>query len=522
MIFIFGLSLAPPPIIHLRSNPPIWNATLPQDTYQTFPDFTYPSPVDPWVPRYPDVTTLDGDLVLDGDQVMLIENSSYAIQGSVLLKDQATLIFKNADIYLKPKTEYHSTDPVPNIYNLMSTDESSLQIINSTIYCKQRAQAAFYNSSTCHITDSNTSMVLIYGYDTTLFSLENVEASAIYLGEDASLKIYSSNVEWILPTTRNQTNYPLEIGDPRLDASDTSIEHLMLFYKNSTIRVDKATIGYHEDWNSFRDLAPRGKGFNITLTRSSVSAVTLMALYSQLEINDVSDLTDVNNLMGHLIAVNCSLPRLLMDEEGTVEDCSIGRLTLYSGDYDLSRSRFDVLFVRAGTTNLIVDQVKLDMFAGNMFNCTLLGDMTFENETAVGIRGDSRVTRSYPIQVLKGDRAAVGVDLRLFNSTGDVLWSGKTDANGRADLGATFYRKESGLSRRSPEFADTLRLVVSEASGSKEVPLKFTSDTPVILVFPEFQRPVWTEWWFIEVSAAVLAIIVCALFLGNKMWKRGS
>jgi hypothetical protein len=247
-----------------------------------------------------------------------------------------------------------------------------------------------------------------------------------------------------------------------------------------------------------------------------------MALYSQLEINDVSDLADVNNLMGRLTAVNCSLPRLLIDEEGTVEDCSIGRLTLYSGDYDLSRSRFDTLFVRAGTTNLIVDQVKLDMFAGNMFNCTLLGDMTFENETVVGIRGDSRVTRSYPIQVLYGDRAAVGVDLRLFNSTGDVLWSGKTDADGRANLGATFYRKESGLSRRSPEFADTLRLVASGTSGEKEVPLKFTSDTPMFFVFPtESERPMWAQGWFVETVSVVIAIIVVILFLSERVRRRG-
>jgi hypothetical protein len=523
IIFIFGLSLAPPPIIQLRSNPPIWNAALPQDEYETTPRLAYPSPVGPWVPRYRDVRTWEGDMILDGDQVMLVENCSYAIQGSVLLKDQATLIFKNVDIYLKPKIEVYTTDPVPYGYNMMFIDESKIQIINSTIYSEQRASAGFYNTSTCHITDSNASMVFFFGYDTTLFSLENVEASAIFLGEGAILRLDSSNVIWVVPTTQDQaTDRTLKVGNLRLEASDSSIQYLTVFYMNSTIQVDEPTIGFHENWNSFRDLAPGGKGFNVTLTRTNVSVVTLMAEYSRLEINNVSDLADVYNIRGHLSAVNSSLPRLAIYGEGSVDECSIGRLTLFSGSYELSRSRFDVLFLRAGTSNVSTDQVKVNMFAGNMFNCSLSGDLAVENETVAGIRGNSKVNRSYPIQVLNGDRAAVGVDLRLYNSTSYLLWSGKTDDKGRADLEVTFYLEEFTISKPSPEFADTLRLMVSGVLGEKEVPLKFTGDTPVIVVFPPGpERPLWAQGWFVETISVVIAIIVVLLFLSERVRRRG-
>ena len=373
ILFIVGLTLVPPPIIQLRPNPPVWNTTPPQAISDTFPNLGYPSSVGAWVPKYQDVRTWDGDLILTGDQVMLIENCSYAIQGSVLLKDQAKLVFKNADIYLKPKNGFYTTDPVPYIYNLMSTDGSDLQIINSTIYSEQRAQAAFFNGSTCHIADSNSSTIFFFGYDTAKLFFENADNSAIYLADDAALRLNSSKVEWVLPTTRDQTSYALDVGDLRLDASDSLIKNLALFYENSTIHVDKPTIGYHENWNSFRDLAPGGRGFNVTLTRTSVSLVTLMAVYSQLEISNVSDLADVNNLWGHITVVNCSLSSLGINGDGSVNGCSIGRLTLFPGSYELSQSRFDVLFLRAGATNVSVDQVKVGVFAGKHLQLHFIG-----------------------------------------------------------------------------------------------------------------------------------------------------
>ena len=147
-----------------------------------------------------------------------------------------------------------------------------------------------------------------------------------------------------------------------------------------------------------------------------------------------------------------------------------------------------------------------------------MGDVTFENKTAVGIRGDSKITRRYPIQVLNGDRAAVGVDLKLYNSTSDIIWAGKTDNEGKTDLEVTFYRREFTISRPSPELADTLRLVASDASGEKDVPINFSSDTPVILIFPqEPVKPLWAQGWFMETISVVIASIVVILFVFEKL-----
>ncbi len=520
IMFIFGLSLAPPSIVHLQTSPPIWNATIPQG--KQYP--LYSNTV-PWVPKYKEVRTWNGDLILQGDQVLLIENCSYSIQGSVLVKDHAKLILKNADINLKQKTGWVPTDPVPNSYNMMFMDESELQADNSTVYSLQSytIQLGFYNSSTCHVTDSNVTSISFFGYDNTSFSFEKAELDALMMGENSSINLNACKVDQIIPDTYDNGSYtPIKIGKLKLDATDSSIIALNTFYLNSTIIVDKPTSGHYESWNSFRDLAPGGKGFNITLTRSEVSGLTIMSEGSYLEITNSNDLDYAYDLWGRVKVVNSSIPSLAIGGGGIIEGCRIGMLNIIDGDYQVSRSRIADLFLHHNHGNVNLTQVKTGRITGHDFNCSLTGDLTVENETASVpvLWGNCQVKRSYPIQVLNGDRAAVGIDLRLYNETGDLLWSGRTDGNGRANVDVTFYQKVSVLTEVSPNFSDTLRLVASGVSGDKEVPLRFTGDTPVILSFPlEQEKPMWAQGWFVEVVSVIFAMGIAILYLTERMRK---
>jgi hypothetical protein len=515
IIFIFGLTLAPPPIIQLQTNPPIWNATIPQaKQYSLYED------AEPWTPRYLDVRTWEGDLVLEGDQVLVIENCTFLIQGSVLVKDHAKLVLKNVDLNIKQKTSWIPTDLLPPGYNVMFKDESEFQTDHVRANAKE---LVFYNSSTCHVTDSNMSKTWFFGYDDTSFSFKKALINWVSIGENASAHLNDCKVNYIFPATiDNWSHETIKTGNLKLDAEDSSIISLWTLYLNSTIKVDKPTSGYYESWNSFTDLAPGGKGFNITLTRSSFSGLTISSEGSYLEIINSNDLDYAYNRWGQVKVVNSSLHSLASGGGGIIDGCRIGMINLIDGDYEVSRSRIFDLFLHHnhGTVNLT--QVKAGRITGHDFNCSLVGDLNVENDTVTIIHGYCQATRRYPVQVLNGDRAAVGVDLRLFNSTGFMLWSGKTDNIGAANVDITFYRKEYTRSSRSPEFADTLRLVASGTSGEKEVQLKFTSNTPVIFVFPtESGRPMWAQGWFIETVSVVIAIFIVIMFVYEKVRKRG-
>jgi hypothetical protein len=524
IIFILGLSLAPPPIIQLQSNPPIWNATIPQ-----FVQNPIHSNTGTWIPKYLEVRTQAGDLLLQADQVLVIENCSYSIQGSILVKDQAKLILKNADVYINRKEGSTDTPLVSGFYHMMFLDESGLQVDNSTIYYARpdyHAQIGFYNSSTCRIANSNMSSVDFFGYDKTSFVLEKTGADVFEIGENSSLNLDFCDVNWVIPTMYDYDNDMMVKNDNlRLTATDSSIISLETYYANSTIHVDKPTSGFLDSWNSFRDLAPEGKGFNITLTRTRVSGLLILALDSNLTIRNVDDLDSIHVLRGQTKLVNSSIGNAYLGVSyggGIVEGCRIGKINLYGGNFELSRSRFEFLVLRPNPKNVSLDQVKVNMIAGHDFNCSLSGDLTVENETAAGVYGDCQVTRGYPVQVLNGDRAAPNVDLKLYNKTGSLLWSGKTDKDGGANFNVTFYGKEYKYALvPSPGLSDTLRLVASGVSGEREVLLRFAGDTPVIVVFPlEQEGALWGQGWFVEAVSVVIAIMVAILYISGKMRKR--
>jgi hypothetical protein len=524
-LFIYGLSLAPPPIIKLQANPSIWNETLPTSEEQT-----YFGKTGPWKPRYQNVTTQKGYLILQGDQVLKIENCSYAFNGTVLVKDHAKIIIQNADIFLKHKNGWNGDDPIPTGLNIKFQDQAEFQAMNSTIYTTEdTAEVGFQNETRCRISYSNMSRVDFTGVGEATLKLDDSQVNLFYIGENAVATLTRCRVFNLFPALFDYDSLKLDTDKARVEAYDSSIVEFTTYYVNSTVSLSGPIGSLYENWNSLRDLTDGGSGFNVTLNRTTVSKLTIYCEDGKLTISGVNGLYRALNFGNHTrtTIVNSTIPYVSVGVGGgTLDGCRVYSVQFRGGgDWRISRSRLGYLFMDYWFGTLDLHQVKSDQISGYRMNCTLTGDFSIENGTVQGIWEDSRVTRIYPIQVMSGDRAAPGVDLRLVNATGGLVWTGKTDGSGRANLSVTFYQNLryingvngstlKDLSKDVPKFSDELKLTASSYSVEKEAPLRLTSGSPVLIAFPvEPEVPVYAQGWFLQVIAAALALTVTALYI---------
>ena len=344
IIFILGFTLVPPPIIRIAGEPSIWNATIP--TWGGSPVFDTKLT---WVPRYSNITTLVGDMILSGEQELRLENGSYSIEGTILVKDKAKLIMRNADISIKYKTGYSSLDQILTSLNIKLVDEASLEATNSTIFYPQNtASFGFYNNSQCIITNCNMSRVDITGYSESRLELKSSNVNVLGIGENTQLSLDSCSVYGVYPVTYALEGFnggvALKTGDLVLDASDSNITRVSTFYRNSTVTVDHSINGYHEKWSSW-DIAEGGDGFEISLVRCNVSNIVVYVEGGDAEVSNVHDLYGLEVLWGKVRVVNSTLPWVAAGGGGVIEGCVINLLNLIEGDFHVSDSRVRDLFL---------------------------------------------------------------------------------------------------------------------------------------------------------------------------------
>ena len=121
----------------------------------------------------PDVTHV-GDLVLNGEEVMTIENQGYLQQGNVYINDNAKLIIRNSHFML-------GRGDVPTIHVYINVAEkATLEIDNSTVIIEtvgnqMSGLIVVRNSGTILMNDSPTSIHLLEMYDGARFTMTNSE-----------------------------------------------------------------------------------------------------------------------------------------------------------------------------------------------------------------------------------------------------------------------------------------------------------------------------------------------------------
>jgi hypothetical protein len=362
----------PPPVIKIAGEPSIWNTTIPD--WSGSPAFDTKQM---WVPRYSNVTSLKGEVILSGEQELLLENGSYSIEGTLLVKDKAKLIMKNADISIKYKTGYSGLDQIQTYLNIKLVEDASLQATNSTIFYPQNtASFGFYNNSQCKITNCNMSHVDINGYGESRLELNSSQIHFLGIGENTQLSLDSCSVYSVYPVAYSLEGFngavSLKIGELVLNASDSNITQVSTFYRNSTITVDHSINGYHEKWSS-GDIAEGGDGFKINLTRCNVTSYQVWGEGCDVSISNIHGLYDVLVRWGSLKVTNCSLVYLSAGGRGSFEGCLVYMLNIFEGGFNVSNCRVHDLYLNSLKGQVSLESVKTNRLSGHDFNCTISG-----------------------------------------------------------------------------------------------------------------------------------------------------
>jgi len=107
-------------------------------------------------------TTHDGDIVLTGDEVLVIENTTYTQKGNIFIRDNAQLIIQNATLILD--VSFHEEF-------IMSIGGGTLEVINSTI-----------NTSTGDgIFTERIVLINFFGKSNLIFNNSNLSSGAVYI-----------------------------------------------------------------------------------------------------------------------------------------------------------------------------------------------------------------------------------------------------------------------------------------------------------------------------------------------------
>jgi len=409
---------------------------------------------------YDNVTTHEGDLIIDGTQTFVIENCTYNQTGNIYVKDSGNLSLQNAALILS--MQYNDQ------YNIYIEENATLTIDNSTLNALQWFGSFSLNGRAQAIVKHSTfNNVGITSYQNSNVTIENSTLPLLNFWDAGKVMIENS----------------------------TLADIVLHFYFPHVVILDGLYAGYHENWNLHNNQSVQNVLQDLTVKNSVVAW--------SLTIHDDAIVT----------ASNCEVEamRILLYHTADVKDISPGYHTKwafdsivlsnstvrdhwYMGVYDTAVSITNSsLRIRAyGHSTISLTKSSIASFTTNQtssititFDATVLtshlaiidsdvhidGNVTFSLQTLSV--ASSNVTRNYNIVVKDmNDYPANSADIALFDKNNTIVWNGTTNSLGQANFNLTFTDNN---------YTDTLRLeaVNGNLSGAQNV--SFLSDTPIIV-----------------------------------------
>jgi len=154
--------------------------------------------------------------------------------------------------------------------------------------------------------------------------------------------------------------------------------------------------------------------------------------------------------------------------------------------------------------------------------CRLKGSLLIENMTSYDLYGKFKIMRSYNVVAVKGDRACPGAKLSLKDSSGNLVWEGETDGDGRCSFNLTLvklWKTEKYVFVTNVTDSYSLEAVADGAKSNSSV--NILTPTPIIFSFPpEPQKPLWAENWFLTAASSITILVVSVGFLFRHLIMR--
>ena len=471
------------------------------------------------------------DLVLSGDQVMVIENTTYVQTGNIYINDNAKLTIRNAILVLN--INYHEE------FMVYLQGSGTIEVINSTVktnlisglYGNEIVVINFGNSSNLIFQDSNLSDGLVFlqysaNYQgNTSISNSFLQALSLTLTPSGAGAVSVANSSCNSMMLRFESNYQGEFSDLRpglLSSWSYTQNGYNIALHNTSIN------NYVLACDGPCGIVVRNSEIHQFTPNSPQSVISMTAIDStliQIPLHGLSNITasfwglKTGLFADWALSDHCSgeyLPNVILKnttiQEGwfingfgnsniSVDDSTLSRLGFYSNNTEITITNSTVvdelMFYGATAGTLTSDNTLVSglvTFYVPPNSVEIKGNLAFTQGTKLEWVSPSEATRTYEVVVKDADQPVQGASLSLY-ATGDTLvWSGTTDAEGKASftlhftdsnysnswrletkyLGAIKGRKEIGLITSTPVEIVLYNVTPSVTEGTIGTEITFT------------------------------------------------
>ena len=201
-----------------------------------------------------------GDLVLSGNDVYVIENQRFDINGSIIVEENATLVLTNAVINFTQATPYQHNMTLRNPVN----GNPRLQSENSTITSDYWFHALFYqNSSVTFIDSTHTGYLELYESATAFISNSTIRHP--YAHGSSVVSISNSTISYVLSARDSAV----------VSVSDSTVELLDIEAVSVNCTFANIVPGPSTFWNfrlnSSMVIAAGGRAPNVTIRDTGIN-----------------------------------------------------------------------------------------------------------------------------------------------------------------------------------------------------------------------------------------------------------
>jgi len=173
--------------------------------------------------------TYEGDLVIDGNKSVVIENCNFDIKGRINMSNSSTLVLRNAKIRLVESREGGEED---SLFWFSISGNSRFQAINVTI------ETIFFQSFSIHVSDSA---------DVVFDDVYSLEWYGLVCEGSSKVKILNS-VCWSMIETRDES--VLSVRDSKIYGVNVTGDSRAFLEGIHTTRISVAEAGSIEIYNS--------------------------------------------------------------------------------------------------------------------------------------------------------------------------------------------------------------------------------------------------------------------------------
>jgi hypothetical protein len=251
-----------------------------------------------------------GDLILKGNNVTIIENERFDINGSIIVEENATLVLKNAMMNFTQTThyEYNMTfrNPASGKPRLLC-DSSAITSASSYWFQVRLLQ----NSSATISNSMDTAYLTLSGFATA--SVSNSSIAFIDVDDSSVVSVFNSTI-----TTSLQAS-----ASPIVTVSNSTIKRLAIWSDSVNCSVANIGPGLFTFWdyhlNSSVMVSPGGYAPNVTFRNSTIN-------YWQLSFQGKSNATIADSTLQYLFSYGNTVVRLVNSTASTIQYSMMGKI----------------------------------------------------------------------------------------------------------------------------------------------------------------------------------------------------